>query len=196
MDSSLTAGNLVDIGVLCVILLGMARGYVVGLSGVLAKLLSAVVALVVAMSALNPVSCWMMENTELRDQPGVARSLAFVGTILASWVVMIVLQHLLQRVMRVAIEDKADKSCGLIAGVVHSCVLIFALFLVMNLVPHDYLNGVFGEQSVAGREVLRVLPHLEREVEGVDQLRRRLEQFNLQEERTISDAQNHPKTGS
>jgi len=155
--------NAIDIAILVVVLFGLFRGYVRGLSGELAQLASVVAAFVLGLTLHPPLSTWLSEKTRLAGQN--ARTMAFVTTVLGSVLAMIILRYLIKRIMRVVIEEKVDKPAGLVAGGVKTVVLVLIVVVVMNLWPHEYLNRKFGEESVVGSAVLRYMPSLRETIE-------------------------------
>lgn len=159
----LSSPNLIDIVALVVVVLGAFQGWLRGLSGELARLISVVVAFVLGIYFYRPFGAWFLENTRLSIQ--AADTLAFVVTVLAAAVVMVLLRVVLKRIMKVVIEEKFDKACGVAAGLLRAWVLVAVVFLAMNLWPNTYLNRKFGEESIIGRQVLRLVPELRGAVE-------------------------------
>lgn len=158
--------NAVDIAILVMVLFSLFRGYVSGLSGELAQLASVVAAFIVGLSFYEPLSVWIIENTRLEGT--TAKTVAFVTTVITAAIAMIILRYMIKYVMRVVIEEKVDKPAGLIAGGIKSVVVVLIVVVVMNLWPHEYLNRKFGEESVIGNLVLKILPSLREKIEAAD----------------------------
>lgn len=167
---------MVDVIALAAVVAAAVRGYFRGLSGELALLLSSVAAFAFGLYTFKPVAAWLQSHTQLGDEPDVARALAFVGAVLVASVAMVILRGVLGRIMSIAIEAKADRRWGVGAGLAKSCVVVLIVYLVMNLVPHDYLNRVFGKESVIGRHAVKLLPRIENEFEPVKKWKRELEE--------------------
>lgn len=148
----------VDIAAVILMLLCAIRGLRRGLSGELASALSLLSAFVLAMYFWRPLLSWIEENTLLEQ--GSAKAAAFVATFFLGLVLILVLGALLKRIISVAIKDEADKVGGFFAGIVRSVVIVAIVFLLMNLVPSEYLNRKFGEESLIGRALIRHLHEL------------------------------------
>jgi uncharacterized membrane protein required for colicin V production len=148
--------NGVDLAALLAILWGMARGFRHGLSGELSQLIGAVAALVFGINAYRPVGAWLAGVTRLTGRSaGVG---AFLATLAAALIVWIALRALFRRLMRVVIAEPCDAWLGLTAGALRTVLLFAMLVVAMTLWPSPTLNRVFGEASLAGRTVLRLLP--------------------------------------
>lgn len=148
--------NALDAAAMVVVALGTVRGYFRRLSGEMASLLSMIVALLVGLRCYHPFGAWLLDHSRLAPQP--ARAVAFAGVALGCAVVMLALRIALKRVIRLAIEERADRIGGLVAGFVRSSVLVLIVFVVMNMWPQDYLNRVFGRESLLGTVLLRAAP--------------------------------------
>jgi uncharacterized membrane protein required for colicin V production len=166
--------SVIDIIALVLVVLGAIVGYRRRLSGELAHVVSIVAALLLGLFFHRPIGLWLSENTRL-SEPG-ARAAAFIATTLVAAVTLILVRAVLRRVMRVVMEEEADKTAGCVAGAIRAAVVVLIVFIFMNMVPHDYLNKVFGERSVIGRMVLACMPSLR---EAIDE--------GLQEAETIAD---------
>jgi len=155
--------NLVDIGALVVVAVGTFVGYRRGLSGELARLVSIVAAFVLGLFFFRPVGAWIVNHTRLEDRS--AQAVAFMVTIGAALVAMVLLRIVLKRVMQVVFEEMTDKVGGAIAGFVRAALTVAIIVMMVNTWPHDYLNRQFGEESVIGRLVLKYVPILREKVE-------------------------------
>jgi len=157
MDS-LPPISIVDILALIAVALGTLQGWHRGLSGELARLAGIVAALILGLYLFHPFGDWILKHTLLGLR--AANTLAFLTTAIAATVVMVVLRFLLKRLMKIVIEERADKVGGLFAGLVRCSAFVFIVFLIMNLWPHDYLNRKFGEESLIGAAIIRFVPSL------------------------------------
>ncbi len=154
--------NVVDIVALVVITLGSLLGMKRGLSGELAKLLSVVTAFIFGIAFCNPFGAWLIEHSRLGVRSAYA--FAFLVTIVLAFVLLLVLRFALKRVMKVVVAKEFDKIGGLIAGFISSVFFVVIVLLGINLWPHNYLNRVFGSESILGRGVLRVVPAVREEL--------------------------------
>jgi len=150
--------SLVDVLALSAVSLITLRGYLRGLSGELAQLVSAVAALALGVLFFGPVAAWCVAHTRLA--PASARAAAFVVVIAAAVAALVLVRLALKRIMKVAFEERFDRAGGLVAGFVRACALVTLVLMVMNLWPHAYLNRKFGEESVLGTVLLRRMPFL------------------------------------
>lgn len=155
--------NIIDIAAIAIIILGIIQGYRRRLSGELAHLISVVAAFSIGLFFFRPAGNWFTEHTRLTDQG--AHVVAFITTMLASIIVMTLLRIVLGRIMKVVIEPEADRTGGAIAGFFRASVFVVIVFIIMNMWPHDYLNRIFGEQSLIGSAVVKCMPRLREVVE-------------------------------
>jgi uncharacterized membrane protein required for colicin V production len=153
--------NLIDVIAVSLVCLLTIRGYLRGLAGELAQLLSLVIALAAGLFYYSPLAGWLEAHTRLTGSS--ARAAAFVAVLGAAVAILIVLRHLLARFMKVVFEERFNRLGGLAAGFVRALALVMVVFLVMNLWPHPYLNRQFGEESVIGRFLIGRLPALRSE---------------------------------
>lgn len=159
--------SVVDIAAGFVVLVGIFVGHRRRLSGELANALGIVAAFVLGWHFRDPFGLWIRDHTRLTEQG--AQAAAFALTIAAALGCMVVVRLVLHRVMRVVIEEETDKIAGCFAGFVRSVVFVAILFVVMNLLPHEYLNRKFGEESMIGRLLIEWLPELRTEDHGADE---------------------------
>jgi len=150
--------NLVDVIALGIIALGMVQGYFRGFSGEIARLVGLAVAFFLGLRFYQPIGQWVFAHTRLADEP--ARALAFLGTVLAATLCMLVVRKVFKRVMQVATEKGTDRAGGVLLGAGRAGVVVVIVFLALTLWPNEYLNRTFGEESLIGRGLLRVLPEL------------------------------------
>jgi uncharacterized membrane protein required for colicin V production len=158
--------SLVDIIALALIAIGGIQGFIRGLSGELARLLGTIAAFAAGVALQKPVGAWILGHTRLENQS--AHAVAFIATVLLAILAMLILRFLLKRVMKVVFADGLDKGLGVCAGLLRMSVAICILFLVMNLIPHDYLNRVFGEESAIGSIVVKYIPTIRETLERND----------------------------
>jgi len=158
--------NLVDIVALGLIAIGGIQGFFRGLSGELARLIGAIIAFVAGVSLHGPVGEWVLRNTRLENQ--TAHALAFVATVFLAVLIMLVLRLVIKRLIKVVFADGFDKTMGIVAGLARMSVIVCIIFLVMNLIPHAYLNRHFGEESAIGSVVVRYVPTVRETLENAN----------------------------
>jgi membrane protein required for colicin V production len=158
--------NAVDVGAVIALILGVFLGLVRRLSGELAHLISVVVAFVAGLLAFRPVAAWLAGYESLG--PRTVQALAFVIIVVGAGVLMILLRLALLRAMRGMIGEEADRLLGGLAGLIRSIVVITVVFVLMNLVPSDFLNRQFGEASAIGRVVREFMPAIEEKLPEIE----------------------------
>ena len=156
--------NLVDVIALFIVVIGIVQGCFRRLSGELSHLISVVAAFVAGMFAFRPLGIWLVEHTRLTEKS--AHVTAFIAVIVASLVLMALIRILLRRIMRVIIEEQVDRTLGGFAGFLRASVFVLVVFVIMNMWPHEYLNRIFGEESMIGRTVKSCMPVLQEAVES------------------------------
>jgi uncharacterized membrane protein required for colicin V production len=155
--------NVVDLIAVLFIIFSIYHGSRRGLSGEIAQLVSVVVAFVVGMLGHRPVADWIDLNTRIHGS--AAAALSFVTIVVIAGIVMICLRSLLRKIMKVVFEEPFDKVAGSVAGFVRSALFTLIVFIAVNLTPHEYLNRLFGEESVIGTLTLKMMPMLQEELE-------------------------------
>lgn len=157
--------SIVDVVALAVAAAVAVHGFFRRLSGEVAGLIGSVVALVVGLSVCRPLGAWMYEHTRLEEQP--ARAVAFLVTVITAMVLMVLLRVLLSRLMKLVFEPTTDRIGGVVAGFLRGTVYVILFFLLMNLWPHEYLNRVFGEESVIGTAVVEQIPFVRERIKDL-----------------------------
>lgn len=150
--------NVVDLIAVLVVLFSIYHGSRRGLSGEIAQLVSVVVAFVVGMAGYVPMASWIDLNTRVHGN--AAAALSFVTIVVVAGIVMICLRALLRKIMKIVFEEPFDKVAGGVAGLVRSSLFILIVFIAVNMAPHEYLNRVFGDESVIGTLTLKIMPSL------------------------------------
>ena len=148
--------SLVDIIAILLVAVGGLQGFFRGLSGELARLIGAVLAFFAGVWLRAPVGGWIADNTRLEEQ--AANALAFTVTIILALLIMMLLRMLIKRMVQVVFAEAFDKFAGVIAGLLRMSIMVLIVFLCMNMIPHAYLNRVFGEESAIGRIVVKYVP--------------------------------------
>lgn len=153
------AFNIPDIIALAVLAIGTFIGYRRRLSGEVGRLIGITAAFIVGLFIYAPIVGWLVGYTRL--DYGASRIAGYLFTIIAAVAVMVVARVTLGNLIKVVIAEETDRILGLVAGFVRSAVFVLIIFLAMNLVPHDYLNAKFGQESFIGRIVIRLMPALD-----------------------------------
>ncbi len=162
MDILSTIG-VADIVAVVILLFAAFHGLHRGLSGELAQVVGIVVAIAVGFVVFAPLGTCLVDRLQLT--PAVARVAASVATLAVSMIAMIIVVTTLKRVLEFVIGETLDRILGFVAGVVRGAVIVVVLFLVMNIVPSEKLNHMFGEGSYIGSAVIQFLPFLRDEIE-------------------------------
>ncbi len=157
---------LVDLLAIIIIVIGGFQGYFRGLSGELAGLISVLIAFMLGVRFYEPFGAWVLDHTRLEGRPSLA--LAFVVTVVTVIVVLLFLRHVIKRIIKVVVEEQAEKTGGVFAGVIRASLYVVIAFVVLNLVPHEYLNRKFGEESVVGTAIQAVMPHMQELIQDVE----------------------------
>lgn len=157
--------NVIDMIGLILIALGTFRGYRRGLSGELAGVVGIVASLMISIHLFAPFGEWIAANTSLTGQ--LAHAAAFAVCVLFVIAATILIGAIFRKVMGVFFADGVDKFLGLIAGAVQSAAILAIGLLMMNLLPHPYLNRHFGDESLLGTIVLRATPALHQTLQGL-----------------------------
>lgn len=166
----------VDIVALVLIAVGGIQGFFRGLSGELARLGGAVIALVGGTLLHEPVGQWVSANTRLEARP--AQTLAFIATVVIAILIMIAVRMMLKKVIQGVFSPGFDKTTGTLAGLLRMSIFTCIVFIVMNMVPVDSLNRLFGEQSAVGSFMVRYVPTVEKTLEaaGITAFQRQTEE--------------------
>jgi len=148
--------NLLDIAALVAVCIGAIQGVFRGLSGELSRFISTIVSFIVGMVLYRPFGSWLATHTRLGEAGSAA--LAFFLTIAAAVVVMVLLRTILKQIFKLAVNPGVDRIGGIFAGMLRASLFVVAIFWLMNLWPHEYLNRKFGRESVVGTLVRAIMP--------------------------------------
>lgn len=143
--------NIVDVAAFLLILVGLIRGFVKGLSGELAGLFSAAAAFAGAWYGYTPLGHFLMGKTILSERATMA--VAFVLTLIGAYLAARLLRLILKSLMEFSFKGKIEKIGGLLAGGIRMTVVFAAFALLMTLCPQESLRRLFVEESVLGRFV-------------------------------------------
>lgn len=151
MEDSLPLFNIADLVVFGILLFGLIRGFIKGLSGELAGLISVVVAVAAGRFLYRPLGLYIGERTTLGEPAAYAA--AFIVTLLGAYLLMLILRLMLRALMEFSFKGKIERLGGALAGLLGAAVFAAALLLVLGLWPNDRLHRVFAEDSVIGHAV-------------------------------------------
>jgi uncharacterized membrane protein required for colicin V production len=168
---SIPALSVVDIVALSLIAVGGIQGFFRGLSGELARLAGAIIAFIGGTLLHESVGLWVSTHTRLDARP--AQTLAFIATVIIAVLIMIAVRLLLKKMIQGVFAPGFDKTAGVLAGLLRMSIFTCIVFIVMNMVPSDTLNRIFGEESAVGSFMIRYVPTVENTLEaaGIPALR-------------------------
>ncbi len=155
--------NAVDIAVIICLMIGAVQGFIRGLSGELAQLLSAVAGFGSGVWVFGPISQWMQKNGRLGED--ASRAVSFVASMIAAIILMIVLRLVFKKLISGIIQEKFDKATGSIAGMLRAGIFVLMFLILMNLWPHDYINRLFGKESIFGTLAVKAMPGILKKTE-------------------------------
>ncbi|MBU1693479.1 MAG: CvpA family protein [Verrucomicrobia bacterium] len=149
--------NLVDIIALLYIALITLRGLARGLSGELARLLSAAAAVAAGLYFYEPFGRVLLQYTRLGEWGGerTAFGVAFALLLIGGWLAMRALRFLLRHLMEFTFRGRIERVGGMLAGFLRASVVAGAVILLLGLAPQEDLRQLFVEESLLGRHLAR-----------------------------------------
>ena len=141
--------NIVDMVVLVVVILGTVRGFLKGLSGELAAVGSAVIALLAGWFFFGPAGDYLVESTRLTESN--AYPVAFAAVLIGAYLLMRILRLVLRSILEFSFKGRIERLGGALAGFLHATVLCAVVLLFLSLWPGEALHGLVAEESVCGR---------------------------------------------
>ena len=154
-EFSESAFNIVDLLFIALILYGMVRGWIRGLSGELARLISLAAAVVTGWLLYLPLSDRIAEFTRFSIK--ASGLTAFILIFLAAAGAMVLVRWCLRHIAEFKFKPPFENFGGIIAGALRCCCIILAIVLVATISPSGYLQRVFGESSAFGRTITHSL---------------------------------------
>lgn len=151
--------NFADILAAVIILFCIVMGYRRGLSGELARAISWLVVLVLGILLKDPLGAWLTEHTRLEGRAALA--VAYLVIIIVGIITIIIVSLVVTKLVKFVVAEGADKLVGSIIGFAKGIIVVLVMFILFNLWPHEYLNRVFGEQSMIGMVVIRCMPEIQ-----------------------------------
>jgi len=155
--------NLVDSVALLFVLVHVVLSWRRGLSEEIGRVAGAVLAFWMGLRYHEAVASWMTDHTRMEGDP--ARVVAYLGVVLLIILTSLVLTLVTSKLIKLAIPDGVDKVAGGVAGLVKGTFYTAIIFLAMNMWPHDYLNRHFGEESMIGSVVMKLVPAIQEHME-------------------------------
>ncbi|NQU40574.1 MAG: CvpA family protein [Lentisphaerae bacterium] len=158
--------NVVDIVAVLFVLLHIVLSCRRGLSEEIARLLGAIVAFWLGLRYHDSVAGWLADHTRVEGQ--TAQVVSYIGVVLLVMLASLLLTVVMSKLIKLAIPEGVDAIAGGVAGLVKGALYVAIIFLAMNLWPHDYLNRHFGEESLIGSFVMRLVPAVQEQLEEMD----------------------------
>ncbi len=146
-----TQFSYVDLVALALILLGIVRGFVKGLSGELAGLISAAVAAIAGFKFYRPLGEYFLRSTHLSE--AAAYSAAFATVTLGSYALMRILRFLLRHMMEFSFKGRLERLGGALVGGLSVAVTVIVFVFIMGILPSSTLHSLFAQDSFLGRTV-------------------------------------------
>ncbi|HEY8240719.1 MAG TPA: CvpA family protein [Kiritimatiellia bacterium] len=147
--------NVVDAAIAVVVLVGVLGGIRRGLSGELARLIAAGVALYVAWKFAEPLADWLMQKQPMSYTRGYA--MAFIGITAAALALTFVLRIMLRSVMEFAFRGRIERIGGALCALVRSGIVVAFVVLLVSLAPEGELRAAVCDESFVGSAVCRRL---------------------------------------
>jgi len=168
--------SITDILAIVLIVIGAIQGFLRGLSGEMARLAGAVIAFIGGTLLHEPVGQFVSTHTRMEARP--AQTLAFIATVIIAVLIMLAVRVVLSKIIKGVFSPVFDKTGGILAGLLRMSIFTCILFIIMNMVPVDSLNRLFGEQSAVGSFMVRYVPTVEKTLEaaGIPAFQRQTEE--------------------
>lgn len=147
--------NIVDAIAGVVILVGVLGGIRRGLSGELARLIAAGVALFVAWKFAEPLADWVMQKQPMSYARGYA--MAFVGIMAAALALTWLLRWMLRSVMEFAFKGRIERVGGALCALMRAGIVVSFVILLISLAPEGDLRAAVCDESFVGSTVCRHL---------------------------------------
>lgn len=155
--------NFADVFVLLALLVGAVVGFRRGLSDQLARPLSMLLGLLATLYTYGPMESLVEMSQGLSAEMKGAAAIAL--TAVAAIICMVLARMLLTRLIRLFVAQESERVGGVVLGAVRAALAVLILFLLMNIMPYPSLNRIFGEDSLIGRQVVKITPMVSREIE-------------------------------
>lgn len=141
--------TLLDVLAVLMLVLGMVVGLRRGLSGELARIVSAVVVVWAGFRYYAAVAVMLLEHT--RVMPSAAPALAFFFIFAGGLVAFAILWRLLRPLLQLSFRGAWERVGGAVLGGARAFVLLSALLFFFSLTPVDYLQDYVFARSLTGR---------------------------------------------
>ncbi|MFU8779726.1 MAG: CvpA family protein [Kiritimatiellia bacterium] len=156
----------VDAIVIALIAIGAVQGLLRGLSGEMARLLGALCAFVAGALLHEPLGLWVANYTRLVDQQ--ARTFTYVLTVILALVLWAFFHKIIRKMIQMILSTGFDKSAGVPAGMLRMTTWTGIIFIIMNIWPNIPLKEQFNENSFFGRQFIRLVPAVQRQMEAMN----------------------------
>ena len=160
---NLPSPNAVDIGALVILLLGAIIGFRRGLSGEIARFIGTIAAVGLGMYFYKPFGDWIATHTRIGEEKG--ETIAFVLLVVTVLLITLLIRFILRSIMKISFEGNLEKAGGCIAGFIRAVLLVLAIFITINMWPHEYLNRLFCKESLIGSLVVKYTPAIKKQME-------------------------------
>jgi len=147
--------NVIDIMVLAVVILGAVRGWVKGLSGELAGLISIGAAALIGWIGYRPFGELIWQHTRLSES--AAYLWAFILLLIGGYVLMRLIRLFLKVIMEFSFKPPIEKMGGALAGIIKTTVICATFILLMGLLPNPSAHALFAEKSCFGQVAYKYL---------------------------------------
>ncbi len=143
--------NTIDIIFAGLLLVGVLRGTLRGLSGELASLLGFVAAVFIGWKMYTPLGQYLMETTQLSAFQ--AETVSFITILIAIMVLLWALRIVLKRIMAVTFKGLIERIGGGVLGLIRYGLFLTALILAVSLFGHQRLREEVIDASFVGRHI-------------------------------------------
>ncbi len=144
------SGQALDGLALLLLGIGAFRGGYRGLTGEIARILATLAAIAAGVGSLEFVHRLLKGVVPASMAPGWQLALALCAVLLLAAVVAGLVHRLVERLLRLLVDQPADAVFGVVIGSARSALLIVALLFLASLWPQPALQRALFEQSVAG----------------------------------------------
>ena len=141
--------NLVDLLAVIYLIFGMIRGFMRGLSGELARVISMVAVFVLGWQFYELAGQKVMEVATRLDEQ-TAQLVGFLLILVGAGIGTVLIRWILRNLMEFTFKEPLEKVGGVVAGLVRSGAWVALILIAGILSPSAYLNRTFGEESRLG----------------------------------------------
>ncbi|HMP89859.1 MAG TPA: CvpA family protein [Kiritimatiellia bacterium] len=139
--------NITDISVLVILVLGILGGARRGLAGELMKVITAVLAIVVAWRMNAQAADWLSKPLKWPDDD--LRVLAFFGIIIAVYVILTLIRMGFRLFIDFSFKGKIELLGGALFGLLRATALCIVVLLLVALIKHEGLESLLSKSRAA-----------------------------------------------